>query len=229
MKITQIIKPKAANAINWIFIIYGLLSYSQTKINGHYSVNKPLQERYETFRFNNDGSFKYATGGSLGNDRFGSGFYSVDGNKLVLEYITKPVSLGNHRVRVWDNKTDSVYINIKVHNIEKSPLPKSNILVKRFSNKTVFKLIPTSQNGMGQIAITKGNEKLIIETTCLGYKPHSLTVETGTSCNIDVYLQSQKIGIPIRDLKETFAIKELTKDSIVLINKDNTQLILTKK
>jgi len=174
----------------------------------------PLQEHYNYYVFDESGKFEYHKGASLGDDKYGFGTYEIRNDTLILIYNTaEPLIIGHHKSRVFTNKNSKIEIVFTVYDLENNiTLPFTNIFYIDDKINKGYEGEKTDENGKANFELIKSNKKIEFNITLLGFKEYKLTIEPKYSYSIDVYLQKQGLGIPIKNQVDKFEINEFNEE-----------------
>lgn len=191
--------------------------FSQNQVIGVYSSIKPLQEHYRYFKFKPNGTFEYHFGASLGDDEYGEGHYSLEKDKLILNYnLTKPEENSFYKFKLYKNSDNSVKVKIRVFDLNKKPLYGISV-IGNIENEYG---VETNKKGLAQLYFKKQNTKQNINISDLCCGNFSFKVDLRFNYIVDVFLK-KRLNNPIGIKGEiiSYKIVSVTKDTIILKDK----------
>lgn len=194
-------KQKAQN-VNYLMLVcilfYHLTSIGQTNITGTYSTESTSMTFFE------NGDFSYKTGGDLGEDDYGKGVYSFNGQKLILNF--NKTKLGNissySHYKIWQNKKNDVEILVTVLDFNGKPIPGATIFCSQFKQQK-----QTNKDGTGTLNLPKKTKYAEITVRFLGYKESKTLINLRFNHKITVFLSAGELeGVPILNQIDTLTI-----------------------
>lgn len=221
----EIAMQKAQNVIKIaiIFLAFHYSSYGQNRLEGKYSRLAILQEHYAYYIFDENNGFEYHSGASLGDDYYGEGVYEIISNNLILNYNkTKPIQTGYHNQEIWTNNHDSLTLNIKVLDFNKTPIPNVNIIYKSSLSSHGLNGIIVNKKGIAILKFKKELKDIDLAFSNLGFKEYKVSLLKKYNYNLTVFLEEVGSGgVPIINQIDTLKILELKNDYFRTIDKNN--------
>jgi len=210
--------------------LIAFLSNGQTKLDGVYSNLMPLQEHYNYYKFNQDGTFEYHIGASLGDDKYGLGEYTFKNNILILNYNkTKPLKKGYYIPEFWNNKTDSVEVYLNFYDSEHQPIPYVNVIYKDSLQKNGYNGGSADKFGEIRLSYSKSKESLELKCSILGFDQYKFVIDKTNNYQINVFLTKQGFGIPIYKQIDTLKIVEFGENYFISKEKPDKRIKWVKK
>src|SRR5690606_761642 len=171
------------------------ISYGQTKLDGVYSNLMPLQEHYNYYKFNQDGTFEYHSGASLGDDKYGLGTYAFSDSLLVLKFDRSPLAqMPYHKSFYWINNNDSIKVQISVKDFEGINIPEGIFIENNNPKKYGIKL---DENGEGVMTLKKTNTNYQFLLNSLTFNSYKFSLYGTNNYKIIVWLNKSRTGKPI--------------------------------
>lgn len=206
------------------------VGFNQTILSGLFSDLEPLQEHYNYYKFEEDGTFEYHNGASLGDNFYAFGTYSLKNDSLVLNFNeTIPLKIGFHSFEIWKNSTKNIEINFNVFSLNKTPASNVNIIYKDSSTKSGYNGIIADKLGRANLKLKKENKNLEISISNIGFKEYKLKIDKNYNYNIDVFLLEQGLGIPIKNQIICYKIVEMRNDYFIVLDENNKKIKWKKR
>lgn len=223
--------PKEQNVIKLLVILLITASIvklsAQEKIEGKYSV--PIIFAYKYYVFNNNGTFEYHSGASLGDSEFGKGHYQIKNDSLILNYdLTELANESFFKAKKYYNSKDSIEIKLSIYNFKKEPL--YNIMVYSFPN---YQSTDSNKQGAAFLKLKKGAYKDKIKLHVEGefWAKKIIYLDSNSNYDIDIFMSKSKIqgfGHPkaIKNQVLKYKIIEQSNDFIKIRNENRvTKLV----
>ena len=216
-------KHKEQNVIKFLltvtFFCLSINLYCQKEIIGRYSSLMLYQEHYNYFDFNENGTFEYHSGASLGDDEFGKGHYQIKNDSLILNYDLTELKYESYfKAKKYYNSKDSIKINLNIYDFDKKPL--YNIMVYSFPN---YKSTESNKKGIASLKFKKQTYKDKIKLHIDGefWARQIIYLDADSNYNIDVFMNKsiiQGFGHPkaIKNEIKKYKIVEYKDDFIKL-------------
>lgn len=187
-----------------ILILSAIPAYSETKLNGKYTLVKQKDVLYfaqEIFWFDSTGSFKYVEASDIGIGE-GKGNYSIVDSKLKLNFVDPdtimPHVLDDYRLQIeYELKDSVVYKMIVTDYVTDEPLIGAGAFITDVSNESFSK---KNSDFLGEVDIY-GNLIFSIEKRYipgklyivhLGYYDFSYEIKDTKSRNMELKLTNDK-------------------------------------
>lgn len=220
-KVIQV--PKELNVKNTLILISLMvlnnLGYCQDIIGKYCKIYEIQNVYYSCLEFNKNGQFEYHSGGDLGDEYYGYGYYKFIKDENIISLIYSDSTLnkfsGFYRYRMWQNNDDKMVINLKVMDVEGNPLEHASIV--DIENKLGSY---SSKDGMAQLIKKKSDKNSRIDIALIGYDNQIITIDNHINYEINVYLSKYNYGVPIKNQLDTLKIVELKNNFFKVIGKD---------
>lgn len=201
--------------------------FSQKTLEGRFINNT------NWYQFHTNNIFDYADVGELGVKKEGKGHYTLTKDSLILKYdLTEIPFSGYHITKSYVNFKDSINIDVSVYDLDKNPLPNSQVFLTEGKGK---KRMLTDKNGKARLAIKKEKVEdfltIIHNYECMHHIPEIFFY---WNYEIDVYLTKKAFTEPfdrgkaIKDEVEKYKILKNKKDYLELQQPNGIILKLKK-
>ncbi len=199
--------------------VFSQMNFDKVKLGIYCKVNNPYGSS-ECLTLNANSNFEFLSEIDTGKENYGKGHYSIEKDKLILRYETKPLKIGWHYQEIWQKNPDSLIIKFQVYDLDDNPVPNTNILFKDAQGNYIkdHGLI-VDQKGSAQIIFTRNKPKEAIISN-IGFKEHHIPLDTVYNSQFTVYLQHGGLGIPISTRIDTLKIKNWSDQSFMVETKD---------
>ena len=217
------------NAISYVLFFLIIMSsnniYSQEKLEGKYTNLAPLQEYYNYYIFYGNGIFDYHSGASLGDDKYGKGYYQIKKDSLILSYdLTALTYKSYHKAKEYYNSKDITTLKVVVKNFNNTVITHSNLYIQ--GNKMGHIL---GHEGFVNFELKKENKDFFLKVSNLEYESYTLKLSKMKNYEIEIFLKKAATSSKaIKNEIETYQIIEHSKAYIKLKNK-NQLLKLVKQ
>lgn len=215
MKKVETQTQKVKNAIKIILILLPLILFSQKKIEGKYNIHKEnyFHDISTNFTFFKNGTFAYEQSQDFGIQQFGSGHYFINKDSLMLNYdLTKLMNNSYHVYKYYKNNKDSITIKLNIYDYNGKIISNQPIII--LSDKTDY---VSNKYGKVEINMKKENKQieLNIPDSLFGY---NFKIFKDCNYEIDVFLNTENLGIGIKNQIMKYKIVEQKDDFIKLKN-----------
>ncbi len=173
-------------------------------MEGKFCEEYAIKDFYTCLTFYDNGEFKYEAGGDIGNSHYGKGDFSINENYLVLNYNkTEIKNTSYHESEFWEDDKNFIELNFNILDFRGNKNGFSKIVI--LPNKIE---IQTSSDGIGKLKLKKLDKNCEVEILMLGYKTHKFIINQKYNSNINVYLEENYDGNPIKNKIDSLKIVE---------------------
>ncbi|MDO4230457.1 MAG: hypothetical protein Q4C98_11635 [Capnocytophaga sp.] len=172
-----------------LFLAISFSVFSQKKIEGRFISNS------NWYHFHSNGTFDYADVGELGVKKYGKGHYSLTKDSLILNFdLTEIPFSGYHISKSYVNYKDSIDINVTVYDLDKNPLPNSQVFLTKGAGENH---ILTDKYGKAHLTIKKEEVEdfltIIYNYECMHHIPE---IYLFLNYEIDIFLSKNPFTEP---------------------------------
>ncbi|MCO5724154.1 carboxypeptidase-like regulatory domain-containing protein [Robiginitalea marina] len=200
-------------------ILMSITCSAQKALQGTYAEQGVPIDAYSYYTFHGQGGFEYHAGGDLGDDFFGRGTYRISHDTLFLEYsVDSAIPLPYHKATFWTDLTDSITLEVRVKDLEGSPIAHANVYSREHS--AIGKVV--DGDGFGRFRLKRIETDYDITVSFIGFVPHTIKIPGFRSYRLDVFLSETGKGVPIYKHSDTLRIVEFTDAYLVLRGGDDS-------
>jgi hypothetical protein len=215
MQVPKEQKPMATLAL----ILLSIACSAQKALQGTYAEQGVPIDAYSYYTFLGQGGFEYHAGGDLGDDFFGRGTYRISQDTLFLDYsVDSAVPLPYHKAAFWSDLTDSITLEVRVKDLEGSPIGHANVYSREHS--AIGKVLDAE--GYGRLRLKRIETDYELTVGFIGFVPYTIKIPGSRSYRLDVFLSETGKGVPIYKHSDTLRIVESTDAYLVLRGADDT-------
>jgi hypothetical protein len=191
---------------------------AQNQLRGIYTDVKLYQEFYRYYDFKRDGSFIFREGASLGDLYYGEGSYRYIQNKLILNY-NKTLSKASsyYKSNFWINSDDKIELNFLVKDNKSNGILGALVKIDSLNLET-----NTDFNGKTSLILRKEKRTITGEVSYLGYDSCKFILDLTKNHLMEVYLNREPIGFPIKNQIDTVLIVKKSRNKFQVRNEDDS-------
>lgn len=176
---------------------------------------REIPQVFEVYNFQTNNQFKYKLfHDDLNSSKYGYGHYQIENRELILNFSSQPMDTLNSAIKIKEiNKTDTSFIQLKVHTISSQ---ERNLLgVNVYIQKPAIGAT-TNQDGYAELKIAKNELPATLVISRLDYQNLKYEVDTDHNLSIKAKLAPQNFGFQIKG--EVWKKKIKTGKNIIFID-----------